>query len=553
MPIYKSGQVTKAFKGDYAPVNVYKGSSKIAGWNNSEVSSESLSVVNTYNDDCAITINGKSTQAQTVQGKNLINLNKGSFVLSGVTVTKNVDGSFTFNGTTTANADFYLTTVTGYNNNLLTFQNLNYTFSVTVVSGNFVRSGTQLVRCVCFGKTNGVNNPNLLNCRIESNLFKETKLLDNTNILSSIDFVANGAGVTFNNYTIKVQLEIGANATAYEMFVPNAPSPSPQYPSTINSVSNFNLVSEQAIQCKNLIDVSKFVNRADTTATWDGNTLAVTGKWFVTVSMRVLKNTSYTLKFLASGAGEKIIKVYGTADGIALTELFVVRTAGYPATFNSGNYDRILVEPHASAGTIRESIFTDIQIELGSTATAYTPFVPNGADKIQEVNFAYNLRSLPNGVCDYIEIDNIAKTAKLIQNINQLVLNGTEGWELQGFANGITAIKFYFNTGYLGAEYDTPSYCSHLPYRLDENPITKIGHWLDFSDLFIRVLSANFPDLATFTTWLSTNPMSVQYQFDTPIITNLSYEAIKTYYPQTNIYHTGLGSVMEGKFRVIET
>ena len=74
MPIYRGTTPLKAYKGDMQPVNVYRGSTKVAGWHASSTSGQSPLVV-----DCdynvppdALTIDGKCSQVQSCWGTNLV-------------------------------------------------------------------------------------------------------------------------------------------------------------------------------------------------------------------------------------------------------------------------------------------------------------------------------------------------------------------------------------------------------------------------------------------------------------------------------------------------
>ena len=82
--IYKDGNTLKAYKGDYAPVNIYRGGNKIAGWRFDEKTGASLSFNNTYNDFVdRLEVEGKSIQDGTptpttpieIQSVNNFNLN----------------------------------------------------------------------------------------------------------------------------------------------------------------------------------------------------------------------------------------------------------------------------------------------------------------------------------------------------------------------------------------------------------------------------------------------------------------------------------------------
>ncbi|OQB14340.1 MAG: hypothetical protein BWY15_01197 [Firmicutes bacterium ADurb.Bin193] len=77
LSIYKNGEALKAFKGDCRPVNIYKGNIKVVGWEYSELSGESFSVANTYNDSAYLKINGKSVQDGTPSPDNPIPISCG--------------------------------------------------------------------------------------------------------------------------------------------------------------------------------------------------------------------------------------------------------------------------------------------------------------------------------------------------------------------------------------------------------------------------------------------------------------------------------------------
>ena len=64
--IYKNNSPVKAYKGDYKPINIYRGDTKVAGWDWSEKSGEIIEFPNTYNDAVTVLqIVGKSVQNGT--------------------------------------------------------------------------------------------------------------------------------------------------------------------------------------------------------------------------------------------------------------------------------------------------------------------------------------------------------------------------------------------------------------------------------------------------------------------------------------------------------
>ena len=79
--------------------------------------------------------------------------------------------------------------------------------------------------------------------------------------------------------------------------------------------------------------------------------------------------------------------------------------------------------------------------QISATATPYTPF-----QGMQTINLPYTLRSLPDGTKDYIEVDNVARTAKLYRHINEIILNGDSNWQLYGSNANYTG--FYTASSY---------------------------------------------------------------------------------------------------------
>ena len=165
-----------------------------------------------------LTLYGKSTQA-TRSGKNLLNPNGASQNGSGLTFTNNGDGSFTVEGTSTANLSLVLST-----QKIKLNANQPYTQSITTVSGT--KTGEVVV---------SVKNSS---DKITFNYIAGNQTITPTEDLTTHTYtyyVASGKTV---NWTFKVQLEKGSTATDYE---PYGVMPSPDYPSPIESVGRKNL------------------------------------------------------------------------------------------------------------------------------------------------------------------------------------------------------------------------------------------------------------------------------------------------------------------------
>lgn len=175
---------------------------------------------------------GNTTQ-QTYTGKNLVGLEGITFpyTLNGVTVTREDDGSFTFNGTLSAVTNFSLSPYESEEtyNSLLPFDGQTVTLSIE-------RSGTATgldFRNYGLKQSSGDT--------FTANLAQSPKTGTlNLNISSAPRTVRLGVrlgGGTFTNWNLKIQLERGSAATSYEKYVGGQASPNPLYPQTVNVVT----------------------------------------------------------------------------------------------------------------------------------------------------------------------------------------------------------------------------------------------------------------------------------------------------------------------------
>ncbi len=172
----------------------------------------------------------------------------------------------------------------------------------------------------------------------------------------------------------------------------------------------------------------------------------------------------------------------------------------------------------------------------------------NGDDLEDSMNFPYTLRSLPDGTKDYIEIDNVNETIKLYKNVNVKVLNGNETWTQSGFQTTDTIFGAYttiadaalaktpYNDGSLSGYFSHGSVKEYYAQGMTSGFVynSNTSHWL----IVPKTIAA---DVTTFKSWLvyqynSGTPVTIQYKLSTPVVTNLDYKEIITYYPYTQIY-----------------
>lgn len=185
------------------------------------------------------------------------------------------------------------------------------------------------------------------------------------------------SGVVFDNYKIKVMVEQSATATAYEPYVGGQPSPNPDYPQSIQTVTGAQTVE---VVGKNLFDKNHpnnspcYVNNSGILTSGGGTNLSV--------YIPCEPSTTYTVSKSNKGTNNRFC-VFDTetkpAVGVSVISTVGTRvgednSASY--TFTTGaNAHYLGVFYRAAATTPSESEIKDtIQIEKGSTATAYTQY-----------------------------------------------------------------------------------------------------------------------------------------------------------------------------------
>lgn len=191
----------------------------------------------------------------------------------------------------------------------------------------------------------------------------------------------------------------------------------------------------------------------------------------------------------------------------------------------------------------------------------------------QTINFPRTLGNVPDGTYDYIEIDNSTEATTLRENTLEVIFNGTEAFSYFANANANNANNdgFIFNQ-VNGAVNITNRHfiCSHFAYAGNASLTANVGIGLSstmgaFYFIIGRELTGitsadnNTTRVNKFKAWLSAalaagTPVKLQYKLVAPVITSLSYTAVKQYYPQTQIYTTAaVQPTLNGKFRIFNT
>lgn len=223
MGIYLGDKQGTLYKGDYKPVNLYHGDKKAAGWGLSEKTGTELSWDDTYNDKVlSAVVEGKSEQAVTVQGKNLLDISKWSAInatKNGIKISALPDGRIRVEGKIVDPA-----ISSGYFSDVLPMQKSTKLSAGRYSIHRINIDGYDLEFFVGAydADSNFITNIASANVNMTQDFYvRSVGVYVNPRIVSDIDIV------------LSSQLELGTTATEYEPFIPN--SPSPDYPSPIVS------------------------------------------------------------------------------------------------------------------------------------------------------------------------------------------------------------------------------------------------------------------------------------------------------------------------------
>ena len=239
---------------------------------------------------------------------------------------------------------------------------------------------------------------------------------------------------------------------------------------------------------------------------------------------KVKPNTDYKITSKSDGFNlTTIAQSYVYFIGNGGGECWIVHQTSNPSgdsegIVNSGSKGEIYIRmPNYTFPIIPYMlIHRKIQIEEGTTGTTYTPYIE---DKTQ-ILLDEPLMRLPNGVCDEITRD-----GKLIRRVGKVVLDGSEKWKVDlcldkenKYFSAILDAKLMVNSYYENVK---------MASLLVDNPYTvtdKICISVYPQDGIVARVQHPSLDKTTpnsIKEWLSQNPVTIYYQLETPIITDI--------------------------------
>ena len=281
--------------------------------------------------------------------------------LNGITITDNGDGSINLNGTSTAQVNFY------FSQNLQLKKGITYTLSG---SGNYSFGGTAAF--YIYNSTYG--SLAYINLNADNSFtFTPTKDINGISCYIVIPSDRTVSG------TLKPQLELGTTATAYTPYV--------------------DLTAVKVTRCgKNLFDTinaiklnggSNFsITNNAITVSQNGNYNYASANVLIPKSL-MGKTVTISAKSNTSGANVAALRMqWVTADGAATGNMIfreadsagnIVVTGTVPIQPDEAHSNLCLMFYSNSTGTLQTTAtytatYSDIQIELGTTATNYEPY-----------------------------------------------------------------------------------------------------------------------------------------------------------------------------------
>ena len=333
-----------------------------------------------------ITVNGNQYQ-KTTQGINLLEIALPTQTYKGVTFTNNGDGSFTLNGTATADLDFRVEQNAPLGSNNFNAYKGTYTFYCSnLKSGMWFGSATY---------DDGAYN--FFMGKLQGNVSLLTREVD---VGSGFFYIHITSGTTVNKLTLKPMFLKGAytleTIPKFEPYTGGKPSPSTDYPQEIETVgSNVNLFDKdsQDMFLKGLIPGNAGEIQAGTTDTSKS-------KYLVTIIVPCLPNLTYIISRYAEGktffvyeSSKKDLKV---GDNVTLLKRNNNTGVINEKITTGANAKYLLVKIYNTYATEQNTyndLISSVKVEKGTKATPYSPY-GQGSVEIDVVN--KNLLNIAN-------------------------------------------------------------------------------------------------------------------------------------------------------------
>ena len=472
---------------------------------------------------------GKSEQVQ-YKGRNLIRGREVNSTLNGITCKYNGDGTYTVNGTATADAPFII-----YGN----FANLYGSASSLKLVGCPSGGSVQKYFLRGYRKNGNPVNSDEYGSGISISSFEESG--------SNIAIIVR-SGVTVNNLVFKPMLTADTTSTYadFEPYIGGIPSPNPDYPQEIKAVVNPKVV----VRGKNLLDYEKWkktgVVRGSAVYENNGVTLTSSGADAYTVAnlpVHVEPNKKYKLSWEEKDNSQGAIYVFDR-NGKIIASVSNVNTK--KLVFENPSDNNIIYFRFGVANVSSTISYENIQIEQGEIVTPYEPYTE------QSTQLPYTLYAIPvttggnitiggkQYVADYVDVE----SGKLVRNIKHKVLVGIENYNTNtGWKTGTWTVSNWIADGKTAQ--DHVSVTDIISPSAIKNAASKIANGVigigaTKNDLFLN-FGTEYTTATKIKEYITQNNVDVYYILATPEEIDLTpdqiqaFKSLSTNYPVTNI------------------
>ena len=484
---------------------------------------------------------GGNSRQNSRSGKNLLELQEGTYTNNGVTAVVK-DGIVTLNGTATA---ISFVPLPFQKENLIFKANQKYT--LRAFNEKIIGDATNF--CVL---RIGDTGSNQVDFSILNNKFIKTFTEDYTVTHFS---VRTAEGITYNNFVIKPQLELGDGTDIFEQ---GGASPSPNYPSEVECCGDNGNISFEMCNKNKLKTEFTEKNKLIKTANREGYYIITDYKVYLEANKIYSFSCKTDLNYGLKNEGGKVI-CYLMLD--KKFDYFVqIITNPRKINVNKTGWYYLRYDIYENNTT---ASFWNFQLEEGEPTT-YEPH--------KSQTYTIPTQKLFRKIDTYKDTF-IKKDGKWYERhyIKRVILKGTENYNLGQNANSL--IYFFTNSGFITAK-EQNLLCNNLISTMsfwnetENKDLIAIRSQLDLFNIMLSDISIN--TVEKFKTWLidqynSGTPVYIDYVLAEPediectaeqceILDKIENEA-KTYKNITHIYSTdNVSPILEGTYnKDIET
>lgn len=465
----------------------------------------------------------------TTTGKNLMpttdTIDKKGVTFNGVTFKLNDDESITANGTATASLNIYL------NKNLISMEPGTYTLSDSVATGE---SSTTYFLYADIKHLDGTNwdEKNLATYAVNTSTIDEQFLYKSRIVIRN--------GITLNNVTFYPQLEIGPSATSYEPYTGGQPSPSPDYPQEIKTITA-NLKLTSCNKNLTLINFSSEIKGGVTFTHNDDGSITLNGTASSSFEFVLANNVKLPSGTYAHSINNIRKGMYVSFDNSA--DNILNGSAQKKQAIFKLNKEKIYSKYFIWID--KDTIFNNdtfyIQLERNSTATSFEQHLQSQITaNLPEGEFIGKLNDTYKDTLKVVYKEDRKHHLILNKIISKTVLNGTQPIS---YSKVINDDKFV-------AQFNIGTAIKSSSPMISDKFIYKSNGWTSNSEnistggsnnnlLQIKILQSRLEEISSngLTNWLSTHPVEVYYALESPYEVDLGIVDMPLSYDEiTNIF-----------------